>query len=241
LAQPIFQFVALAAVLLALGRCSPLSPSINEEKMSALKSANSGSPIPHDGSAEEQDIKREMKQISTADELPLISESDFTDHILPNSIQADKGTDLTGVQNLFRQRELQAGSQRNSPILVLRLTSDQENQFFQTGSLRMDLAEALNGSMAADVRQSFFTEIHKLVPRGDITVKSYLVLPDDEMDDPEAASAIPVSTKFQMAILPNDQKAWIQLTRQSQNLDDQQQKLIESAKGKSLSMELVLE
>jgi hypothetical protein len=61
------------------------------------------------------------------------------------------------------------------------------------------------------------------------------------MASPEAVGAVPVSTKFQMAIFPNDQKAWIQLSRQELSLDDQQQKLIESAKNKALSMALVLE
>ncbi|MGZ3652653.1 MAG: hypothetical protein ACXVB9_17060 [Bdellovibrionota bacterium] len=241
LVQPLLQFAALMIVMFALARCSPLAPSTDK---SVLKASANGLVSPHSDQAqkgaEEEDIKREMKDLSSFDDLRLISQSDFAARVVPNSIEAEKGADLTGVQNVFRQRAKLLGTSRGVRLLIVRLLKDQKDSFFKTGSLRLNLADVLANSMAPDVRKAFFTELHK-ISANDLKAKAYLILSDDDMASPEAVTEVPLAGKFQMAILPNDEKAWLQLSRTDLNLDDQQQKLIESNKEKSIAMAIVLE
>ena len=239
LAQPFLQFAALMAVLFTLGRCSPLASST--DKGSRLQNASSLA-SPHTAlaiqSAEEEDIKRELKDLRGADELDVISQSDFHNRIEANSLDAEKGTDLTGVQGLFRARA-QQGFRRSVRLLVLRLSKEQRVAFFEGGSARVALSDALAGGMAPDVRRAYFTELHKLSNGSQLSAHAYLVLADEDAAD--AVNAVPIQTKFQLAIFPSDDKAYIQVSRAEQGLDDQQQKLIESNKDKALSLALVLE
>ena len=240
LAQPFLQFVALMAVLFTLGRCSPLASST--DKGSKLLSASSAA-NPHTAqaiqSAEDEDIKRELKDLRAADELDVISQSEFTAKVEANSLSTDKGADLNGVQSLFRARA-QQGLQRKVHLLVLRLSKEQREAFFQGGTARVNLSDALAGGMAPEVRRAYFGELHKLA-HSDLSAKAYLVLADEDAAAPDAVNALPVVPKFQLAIFPSDDKAYLQVSRSEQGLDDQQQKLIESNKDKALSLALVLE
>jgi hypothetical protein len=240
LAQPFLQFVALMAVLFTLGRCSPLASSTDKgSKMLGASSVGS----PHTAlaiqSAEDEDIKRELKDLRGADELDVIGQSDFA-KLESNSLEADKGADLNGVQGLFRARAAQ-GVHRNVRLLVLRISKEQREAFFQNGSTRVDLASALAGNMAPDVRRAYFTEVHKLAAASNLTAHAYLVLADEDAAAPDAVNALPVQPKFQLAIFPSDDKAYLQVSRGELALDDQQQKLIESNKDKALSLAIVLE
>jgi len=101
------------------------------------------------------------------------------------------------------------------------------------------LADVLGANMTPEVRKYYFTELDKLSRAGDLNAKAYLVMSDDDMAAPDALTAIPVPVKLQLAISQTNEKAWLQANRG--RIDDQQQKLIESAKSKSVAMALVLE
>ena len=239
LAQPLFQFIALMAVLLILGRCSPLAPSTDRSINKSSNNALSTQPSSERGnnSASEEDITNILRDISRHDELALISQSDFSQRILPRSLQAERPADLEDVRNLFRQRA-RGGFARNTRLLVLSLTTEQKENFFRSGSLRIALSDTMR--LTPEVRKYYFGELHK-IPRSELSAKALLVMSDDEMASPESISAIPVPTKFQLGIDPTDEKAWFQVSRTDSQIDEQQQKLIESAKSRSISMVLVLE
>jgi hypothetical protein len=241
LAQPFLQFMALMAVLFTLSRCSPLASSTDKgsKMLNASSLGSTHTPLAIQ-SAEDEDIKRELKDLRGADELDVIGQSEFASKVEANSLEADKGADLTGVQGLFRARAAQ-GLRRNVRLLVLRLNKEQREAFFQNGSARVDLASALGGNMAPDVRRAYFTEVHKLAAASNLSAHAYLVVADEDAAAPDAVNALPVQPKFQLAIFPSDDKAYLQVSRSEQGLDDQQQKLIESNKDKALSLALVLE
>lgn len=241
LAQPFLQFVALMAILLVLGRCSPLASSTDKgAKMVSASSLASPHTEQAIKGAEDEDIHNELTDVRSADELAVIKQSDFTTQVAANALDAEKASSLTDVQGLFRAHAQHGLRRNNVRLLVLRLTKEQRDAFFQAGSVRVNLAEALAGTMAPDVRHAYFAELHKLM-HGDLTAKAYLILADEDMASPDAVNTLPVAPKFQLAIFPNDEKAYLDVAHSEPALDDQQQKLIESNKDKALSLALVLQ
>jgi hypothetical protein len=240
LAQPFLQIVALMVVLFALGRCSPLSPSSDRSALNKTSADGVVATRTEHGqtSAEDEDIKREMRDVSSLEEIPLLSQSDFSSRLLtPLALTPETGADIVGVQRIFRARSARV---RGAHLLVIRLLREQREAFFRSGAVRVNLAEVLASHMTPEVRQAYFTELHKL-SHGNLTAKAYLELSDDDMSSPDAVAAIPVAAKIQLAIFPSDERAWLQIVRQEQRLDDQQQKLIESNKDRAVSMALVLD
>src|SRR4051812_19739599 len=75
LAQPFLQFFALMAVLFFLSRCSPLSSSSDKSPKKSA-SDNSALATPSDAALEE-DIKKAEREIGDAQELALVTKSNF--------------------------------------------------------------------------------------------------------------------------------------------------------------------
>jgi hypothetical protein len=240
LAQPLLQFAALMAVLFVLGRCSPMSSS---QDKSVNKATSSGLATPHsrpsDQNAEEQDIQKLLSDVANSEDLPLLSQSDFAKRVLPNSLLAEKGSDLPGIQALFARK----AAQKDVRLLVARLLEDQRKAFFANGSVRLTLADTFGSNMAPDVRRAYFTELDKALRAHAIMGRAFLVMADDAKSDgafgPEQVTSIPVPVKLQLAVSTDNTKAWLQATRG--NVDESQQKLIESAKDKAVALALVLE
>jgi hypothetical protein len=238
LAQPFFQFVALMAVLLVLGRCSPLSPSTDKgAKFTSASSLGGQHTAQAIQNAEDEDIKRELKDLRSSDDLAVVSQNDFSARTI-NGLDTEIPADLADVQAVFRTHA-QHALRRSVPLLVLHLTKEQGEAFFHAGTTRVDLSTALAKNMAPEVRRAYFGEIHKLM-HGDLVAKAYLVLANEDIS-PDSLSTLPISPKFQLAIFPSDDQAYLQVSRGDQAIDNQQQKLIESNKDKALSLSIVLQ
>lgn len=226
LAQPFLQFVALMAVLFTLGRCSPLAPSTDK---SVLKNSSNGVTATHSEHGVNVAIEEDsMKDLSRSDDLSVMSQTNFTNRVLANSIEAERGADMNGVRNLFRIRDQQRGQQRSVRVLVSHMDESQRLAFFKGDAVSLDLASKLGPVMKPDVRKEFFARIDAASRNNDLTAKAYLVLSNDDMMAPDAVESIPVATKFQLGVTASNDKAWVRLQRTARELDEQQQKLIES-------------
>ena len=242
LVQPFLQFAALMTVFFALSRCSPLSSS--QDRSSLQKAVSDGvKAVPGDNldqRAEEEDVKRELKEISSSDDLAVVSESEF-EKLTEGSLNADRPTEPSKIRQIFqgRPRLRREGSTR---ILTIHLTSQQRNEIGAGSGLKkpIPLAERLRGVAmpSADLRKAFFGELHRL---SRLEAKIYLVLPDDALQDHEAPRALPIATKSYFFLLPSQEKAFLSVHREEKRLDDQQQELIRSYLEKSVYMAIVLE
>jgi hypothetical protein len=236
MAQPFLQFFALMAVFFVLGRCSPLSPSSDK---SVLKNISDGVKATPNESGEnaalEQDIKKELREISDVGEMPVQSQSEYSAYIR-ESIHADKPADSGRVKHIFQQRSREL--RRLTRMLVLPLSADEKAKLLQ-GSVRIDLSQRLSSSMDPATQKLFFALLRDSGKRN--TGKAILVLSDEASDSPEAVASIPLHHKVRLAVLSGDEKAYLQVSRVDDKLDDLQQELIRSNLERSVELAVVLE
>ncbi len=239
LAQPFLQFFALMAVLFVLGRCSPLASSSDHRRLDKISSSGlvSSSSDGAASRAEEEEIKRSSKELSETDELPIISQSDYT-KLVAESLSSDKPADLPRVKSIFQQRARQAGGTlRGVRLLALVLSPEQRQMLLKDNSVRLNLAELMSGAMNPEVRRMLFNGLRKTTK---LEAKAFLVFSDDTMQADGVPPALPIRLKFSYAS-PVDEKAYLQIKRLERSVDEAQQELIRSNMERSLGIAIVLE
>ncbi len=235
--QPFLQFAALMAVLFVLGRCSPLSPSSDKSRLKSI-SENGAIAVPTErgeDAATEEAIKQTIHDVSENEEMPVISQSAYAEYIALG-LHADKPADAARVKQVFQQRNREI--RRLTRVLVLPLSAEEKARLVQ-GSVRIDLSRRLSSSMDAGTQKLLFSLLRDQ-PKP-LKGKVFLVLSDEAMGGPEAVTAIPMHTKLRLAVLPGEERAFLQLNRADAQLNELQQELIRSNLERSVELAVVLE
>ncbi len=237
MAQPFIQFFALMLVLFVLGRCSPLSPSSEKSRLKGI-SENGVSATPTETGeslALEEDIKKSLRDVSEEEEMAVFSQSEYSAYIA-HGLHANKPADLGHVKLLLQQRAREI--RRSTRVLVIPLSAEEKAALVQ-GSLRIDLAKRLSATMDPATQNFLFSQLNDHPKR--LHAKAILVLSDEAMNSPEAVASIPLHTKLRLAVLPGEERAFLQIFRIEEKLNDPQQELIRSNLERSVELAVVLE
>ncbi len=233
MAQPLLQFVALMAVLLVLGRCSPLSPST--EKSALKKTSDNGVVATPAGpseqannQAQEEDIKKSLRDVNDAEDVAVVSEKEFNASSR-ESIHGNQPADSDRVKFVFQSRK---------PRLLVLPLSAEEKQNFAQGAVRIDLAKRLSSQMSEDTRKLYFNLLYRQLKR--LHGRAVVLLSQDQMDLPEAVNSLPIRARVQLGFLGDDQ-AFLRLSRAEEHIDDAQQELIRSHMERAVALAVVLE
>lgn len=233
LVQPFLQFFALMAVLFVLGRCSPLSPS---KEIARMKSFSDNGVIATP--AENGDsiaIEEHYKEISAHESMPIFSQASFREYVR-ESLFAHTRADQGRVKYIFQQRNREI--RRSTRVMSISLTPDERVRLVQ-GSLRIDLSKRLASQMDADTMKLFFSLLRS--PQKNLHGKAILVHSDQDAELSEAVSEIPLGTMIRVAILPGDEKAYLQVSRIEQRISAAQQELITANLARAIDLAVVLE
>ncbi len=228
MAQPLLQFFALMAVLLVLGRCSPLSSST--EKSALKKTSDNGviaTPTEQGlNQAEEEDIRKSFRPLNEAEEIAVESEKEFAQGSR-ETLHGNRPADADRVKHVFQSRR--------GRLLVLPL-SPEEQLAFKQGSVRIDLAKRLLPSMNAETQKLYFNLLQRQAKR--LQGRIVLLLPHELAQAPDAVTSIPLRAKVELGFLADD-KAFLRASHDQ--LDDLQQELIRSNLERASGLAVVLE
>jgi|GEM_PF-5264408 len=221
LAQPFLQFAALMVVLFVLGRCSPLSPSSDKSVLKNISDGVKATPTENgENAALEDAIKEANHELSDEPVMAAVSQTEYAAYV-KESIHADKPANAARVKHIFQKRAREL--RRDTRALVIPLSADEKARLIQ-GSVRIDLSKRLASSMDPATQKLFFSLLRDRSLQG----KPVLVLSDETMASPDAVKPIPLRTKVRLAVLRGDEKAFLQVSRADDKLDDLQQELIRS-------------
>lgn len=237
LIQPILQFFALIAVIGIFSRCSPLASSTDKSTIKSTQEfLQQQETQKAQLAAEEELIKKNLKELSS-DSVEVISDSEL-EKISATSLHADEAISESQVKQQWQHRNMQALSLRRPKIIRLLLRPDKIDKLWNDGSIRIDIAEYLRGSMNERARQIFLQELKSAHEKLDLGATIYISIPDAQFQ--KNLSQLNWAVKVSLS-MPSEDKAILELTKGEPESANKDQPLLEAALRETKQMAIVVE